>query len=1076
MTKLVTRVFDVYEEEVALFLWSALLLFVIRGADILFNNVAETAFLKRYGVQYLPIVYMINAVSTFFIMGALTGIMARMPDSRLLNIMLVGSGVFVAAMRFLIPLGIDLIYPVLFILKSQLEVLLALVFWNMANDLFNTRQSKRLFPLITAGGVIGAILGSFATSPLAKLIRMDNLLLAYLGVCLIGAVVVRRMVRLYPVLLVPESGPKAKGKGKKRSSMLDEFKKVGPLLRESTLLKVLIVLTLMPNIVIPLMNYQFNFAVNDAYATEGGMIKFFAFFRGFLNIISLVILLFVGKIYGKWGLPVALMIHPFNYLLAFFAFLLRFDIFSAMYARISTNVFRTTVNNPARAVLMGLFPPAHRAIARPFLRGTVVRIGTLLGSGAIMLVEGVFHPRYLSVVGIVAVSVWLAYDFVLKRKYSKILLDLISKNMVDLKSLEEKDLGQVFRDRRMQGQLIEGLLGSRGEEALWYAQLLRTQGLQDLDRHLLAAIRNADEETRLNLLPLLSPEAAREALPVFREIADPERPELMACLARTANRLGRETGEAFAREIRSQAMGPDVKAYVLVGLYGEDPERSRETIASWLDSGDLENRRAGIVAAGESGEKAFVPRLRGLLDSGVQEVCLPLLFRSLRHLEDPDLNALVKRYFSHASEEVRRAALEAFELRDEDGLRGVIALMGDPAEAVAKQAVEKIAQAPFQNPLILVESLNTPRRAVREGLFELLETLDVKGVDVYRFARKQIEESYVRLAEAHALKDLPPSPVRDLLMDHLLEDSHVGRETLLRVLSAQDASGQMRIIWRGISSSDPRQRSNSIEALDDVVDATLAKVMVPLIEDMPQEDRLKIGARHFQLPDFHGRPEGIVPHLLTHQDWVTALLTLTLVPLQGEGKSPGEAVAAFLHAENPHVRRLASQIMAPEHSDPSKREQSMEKEISIPDRILRLKKITIFEGLSVSELAAIASVAEEMEYEPGSTIIKEGDRGDTMFLIIGGDVSVIKEAGKEGAKEVELARIGVGNAFGEMALFEDSTRSATIRAVTQTRLLVLDKREFTEIVREYPQIALHICKVLSGRIRELHDKVQAKGA
>jgi CRP-like cAMP-binding protein len=59
-----------------------------------------------------------------------------------------------------------------------------------------------------------------------------------------------------------------------------------------------------------------------------------------------------------------------------------------------------------------------------------------------------------------------------------------------------------------------------------------------------------------------------------------------------------------------------------------------------------------------------------------------------------------------------------------------------------------------------------------------------------------------------------------------------------------------------------------------------------------------------------------------------------------------------------------------------------------------------------------------------------------------------------------------------MALFEDILRSATIRTEEVSNLLVLHKREFTEIVREYPQIALHICKVLGARLRKLHEKVK----
>ncbi|MBW1771652.1 MAG: hypothetical protein JRJ82_02020, partial [Deltaproteobacteria bacterium] len=75
----------------------------------------------------------------------------------------------VAGLRFVVPMGFDMLYPVLYLLKAQYEVLLGLLYWNLANDMFNTRQSKRIFPLIMAGGVLGGVIGSFATPLLQKI-------------------------------------------------------------------------------------------------------------------------------------------------------------------------------------------------------------------------------------------------------------------------------------------------------------------------------------------------------------------------------------------------------------------------------------------------------------------------------------------------------------------------------------------------------------------------------------------------------------------------------------------------------------------------------------------------------------------------------------------------------------------------------------------------------------------------------------------------------------------------------------------------------------------------------------------
>ena len=96
--------------------------------------------------------------------------------------------------------------------------------------------------------------------------------------------------------------------------------------------------------------------------------------------------------------------------------------------------------------------------------------------------------------------------------------------------------------------------------------------------------------------------------------------------------------------------------------------------------------------------------------------------------------------------------------------------------------------------------------------------------------------------------------------------------------------------------------------------------------------------------------------------------------------------------------------------------------------------------------------------------------GETVFLVIDGEVEVIKEL--MGGDEMVIAIIGEGDSFGEMALLENEPRSATIRTTKPSRFLIIQQQEFKETAMEYPGIALKICKVLSRRIRNLHSRVQ----
>ncbi|HIJ20711.1 MAG TPA: cyclic nucleotide-binding domain-containing protein, partial [Deltaproteobacteria bacterium] len=418
------------------------------------------------------------------------------------------------------------------------------------------------------------------------------------------------------------------------------------------------------------------------------------------------------------------------------------------------------------------------------------------------------------------------------------------------------------------------------------------------------------------------------------------------------------------------------------------------------------------------------------------------------------------------------AALEAFDILDDQGLLAVIGFIGDPFQEISTKAMEKIQNGAYQNPLVLVESLNIPRRKVRNGLFQILEKLNIKNVDFFRFARSQVEKSYLFFAQVEALQKLPESPERDLLMDHLTQERKTKVENILRVLSIQDTSGQMRIIWRGLSSPDSRRRSNSIEALSDLLDKTLGKILVPLLEEMPSEERLRIGRKHFSLPDAGGSPAALVSRFLTEADWVTNLLALSLMARQGlAGVSP-EILQTLAASENAPVRQMARRALVAAAPDRVSDVDESATGLDLPERILYLKNIGIFEGLYVSELAAIGSVTEKVFHPAGELVMREGDTGDTLYLIIDGEVSVSKEAREGGGTAVEIDRIRTGDCFGEMALFKEAPRSATIRTISSSLFMVLHKREFTQIVHEYPQIALHICRTLSGRIRRLHDKVK----
>jgi CRP/FNR family transcriptional regulator, cyclic AMP receptor protein len=111
-------------------------------------------------------------------------------------------------------------------------------------------------------------------------------------------------------------------------------------------------------------------------------------------------------------------------------------------------------------------------------------------------------------------------------------------------------------------------------------------------------------------------------------------------------------------------------------------------------------------------------------------------------------------------------------------------------------------------------------------------------------------------------------------------------------------------------------------------------------------------------------------------------------------------------------------------------------------------------------------------YHNGEAIVHQGEPGDCMYVIQEGQVEVLQ---KMRDKEVRLAVLREGDFFGEMAIFEREFRSATVRAISEVRVLTVEKRNFLRRIQEDPSLAYHIVQTMSHRIRELDaELVQIK--
>ncbi len=136
-----------------------------------------------------------------------------------------------------------------------------------------------------------------------------------------------------------------------------------------------------------------------------------------------------------------------------------------------------------------------------------------------------------------------------------------------------------------------------------------------------------------------------------------------------------------------------------------------------------------------------------------------------------------------------------------------------------------------------------------------------------------------------------------------------------------------------------------------------------------------------------------------------------------------------------------------------------------------LKKSILFRGLSEGMLRTITPLFEFREIQMGDVLFQEKDPSHEMFVILEGKVkaSLFDNSGNE----LVLAELGPGEIIGEMGIVDEMPRSATVVALEKTKLAVLKRKTFLEILRSKPEVAINVIKALVDRLRKTDDMLEA---
>jgi CRP-like cAMP-binding protein len=148
-------------------------------------------------------------------------------------------------------------------------------------------------------------------------------------------------------------------------------------------------------------------------------------------------------------------------------------------------------------------------------------------------------------------------------------------------------------------------------------------------------------------------------------------------------------------------------------------------------------------------------------------------------------------------------------------------------------------------------------------------------------------------------------------------------------------------------------------------------------------------------------------------------------------------------------------------------------EIMIVDNIDFLGSVPIFSDLSSDTLQKVSKLGTVRSYVKNSVILTEEEDGSALFVIISGKVKVCRVSNDDSSKEVILSILNPSDFFGEMALLDGLNRSASVIAMDDSQLFIIQRSDFLNLLHEYPEVSIALLQELTQRLRGASMKIKA---
>src|SRR5215203_725900 len=932
------------------------------AAIMIAQSSIDALFFARYGADKLPVLYLVVGVAMFATTVGVARLLGRVGRERTFVVILVAICLTALAARAALEAPADWVYGVLWVTQSVAEFTGLLAIWGLAGLVADTRQAKRFFPLISAGGVVGLVVGGLATGPLAAALGSENLLLVWAGLMGGAALLAWRLVSLHTA----PAAPRRRGRTPGLSMAVRDI-------RASPLLQWMCVGALLTALLFSLLYLPFSAAAAARYPDPDDLAGFFGvFFAVSMGTALVLSLLVTSRLLGRFGVPTVVLVLPVLYVGAFGVLAITATFATLAAFRFGQTAWRSGGAGSTWEALVNTIPADRRDRVRAFLTGVPTQLGTMMAGAVALAAQRLDQPRVLYGAGLAGAVLAVASISRIREAYPRALIAALREGRPMIFGAPGGPRPAVVNADAIGLAVLKELLVDHEVTArLVAAQALGDLDLPDAARSLAGVLDDPDAEVRMTVLTSLErldPAGAVSAAALL--VRDAEARVRLAALGVLAR-----SGVAPPQDVLADTDAL-VQAHGAAMLF-EQSSGAREVLRAMARASDSGTRAAAYCAIADGGAV------------GVKEL-------AIEGLEDAE--ARVRAEAAHAV---------AASVPETEAVERLVGMLGDPDATVRDAAAGALGQIGSHAVGSVVEALFVPGR--EEGALSALHRLPLNGVAarVREFATEAVARTLSDAATADSLSDAADDAL-SLLRESVRAREQRNAHAALRAAALLGDRASVSAALASLSVSDPGQRATAIEVIETVGEPAVVKPLLSLWEPRP----------------VNGFDPEALERLCNDPDaWIRRCARFAAVAREGGGVT-----------------------------------HTLSTTVPLVERVICLRKVPLFASLPPEDIQPLAAVAGEQVFSEGELLAERGEPGDTMYVIVEGEVAVL------GPEDEQLAVRGAGDFIGEMAVISSQPRTASLRATSSVRVLEIQKPAFESILRERPETALALMRVLCNRL------------